>query len=113
MRSQTRDQRQPRQRARQGALIARLLPLVRDIRRVGTASLDLTFVAAGRFDAYFERTLSPWDHAAGAVIAREAGARVTGWEGAQPSRAFILAAHPDLADRLEAVLHELGETPGA
>ncbi len=103
----------PEQRARQGALIARLLPLVRDIRRVGTASLDLTFVAAGRFDAYFERTLSPWDHAAGAVIARAAGARVTGWEGAQPSRAFLLAAHPDLADRLEAVLHELGETPGA
>jgi myo-inositol-1(or 4)-monophosphatase len=101
------------QRARQGALIARLLPLVRDIRRQGTASLDLAYVAAGRVDAYFERTLSPWDHAAGAVIARAAGARVAGWEGAPPSRAFILAANPDLAERLEAALHELGETPGA
>jgi myo-inositol-1(or 4)-monophosphatase len=95
-------------RGRQGDVVARLLPEVRDIRRLGTASLDLCFVASGRFNAYFERTLSPWDHAAGALIAREAGARVSGLNGAAPSRDFILAAEPALAERLEARLHELG-----
>ncbi len=93
----------------QGDVVARLLPRVRDIRRQGTASLDLCFVADGRYDAYFERTLSPWDHAAGALVAREAGARVTGMRGAAPSRDFILAAHPAVAEALEAVLDDLGE----
>lgn len=95
-------------RGRQGAVVAQLLPEVRDIRRLGTASLDLCFVASGRVNAYFERTLSPWDHAAGALIAREAGARVSGLRGAAPSRDFILAAEPSLAERLESRLIELG-----
>lgn len=92
----------------QGGIVAQLLPEVRDIRRQGTASLDLCFVASGRTNAYFERTLSPWDHAAGALIAREAGARVSGLNGAAPSRDFIIAAEPSLADVLEARLVELG-----
>ena len=95
-------------RAFQGDVVARLLPLIRDIRRQGTASLDLCFVAAGRYNAFFERTLSPWDHAAGALIAREAGARVTGMRGAAPSRDLILAAEPSVADALEALLDDLG-----
>jgi myo-inositol-1(or 4)-monophosphatase len=95
-------------RGRQGAVVAGLLPLVRDIRRQGTASLDLCFVAAGRYNAYFERTLSPWDHSAGALIAREAGAVVKGFGDAAPSREFILAAHPEAAAELEAVLVSLG-----
>jgi myo-inositol-1(or 4)-monophosphatase len=95
-------------RAFQGDVVARLLPQVRDIRRQGTASLDLCFVADGRYDAYFERTLSPWDHAAGGLIAREAGARVTGMRGAAPSRDLVLVAEPSLAERLEALLDELG-----
>ena len=95
-------------RGRQGAIVAQLLPEVRDIRRLGTASLDLCFVASGRLNAYFERTLSPWDHAAGALIAREAGARVSGLRGEAPSRDFIIAAEPGVADRLEARLLELG-----
>ena len=95
-------------RGRQGTLVSQLLPQVRDIRRMGTASLDLCFVAAGRFNAYFERTLSPWDHAAGALIAREAGATVKGLGDAAPSRDFILAAHPELAVRLERELVALG-----
>lgn len=93
----------------QGDVVARMLPRVRDIRRQGTASLDLCFVADGRYDAYFERTLSPWDHAAGALIAREAGARVSGMRGAAPSRDFILAAEPSVADALERLLDDLGE----
>ena len=95
-------------RGRQGRLAAELLPRVRDIRRLGTASLDLSFVACGRVNAYFERTLSPWDHAAGALIAREAGAVVKGEGDAAPSREFILAGHPDVAAKLESTLVELG-----
>ena len=95
-------------RAKQGEVAARLLPMVRDIRRFGTASLDLCMVANGRTNAYFERTLSPWDHAAGAIIAREAGAVVKGFGDAAPSRDFILAAEPALAALLEPLLIELG-----
>jgi myo-inositol-1(or 4)-monophosphatase len=91
----------------QGEIVTGLLPKVRDIRRQGTASLDLSYVAAGRLDAYFERTLSPWDHAAGALIAREAGAMVKGLGDAAPSRDFILAAEPGLALELERQLTAL------
>ncbi len=94
-------------RGRQGELVARLLPKVRDIRRAGTASLDLCFVANGRLNAYFERTLNPWDHAAGAIIAREAGASVTGKDGAAPSKDFILAGEPSVAESLGELLRTL------
>lgn len=63
-------------RARQGAELAHVLPLVRDVRRAGAAALDLCWVAAGRLDAYFERGLQPWDLAAGMLVAAEAGAVV-------------------------------------
>jgi myo-inositol-1(or 4)-monophosphatase len=97
----------------QGGIVTRLLPTVRDIRRQGTASLDLSFVACGRLNAYFERTLSPWDHAAGAIIAREAGAVVKGLGDAAPGRDLVLAAHPGLAAVLEAALvpYGLAEPP--
>ena len=92
----------------QGAIVTRLLPKVRDIRRQGTASLDLCFVAAGRLNAFFERTLSPWDHAAGAIIAREAGAVVKGLGDMAPNRDFVLAAEPILAATIEGELTALG-----
>ncbi|MFT4028244.1 MAG: inositol monophosphatase family protein [Protaetiibacter sp.] len=95
-------------RGRQGEVVARLLPRVRDIRRQGTASLDLASVAAGRLNAYFERTLNPWDHAAGALIAQEAGAVVKGLGAARPSREFIVAGHPDVVGPLEELLVALG-----
>ncbi len=95
-------------RAVQGALATKLLPHIRDLRRFGTASLDLCFVAAGRLNAFYERTLSPWDHAAGAIIAREAGATVKGLGDAAPSRDFILAAEPSVAVALESLLAESG-----
>lgn len=60
-------------RARQAEVIARVLPRVRDIRRGGSAALDLAWTAAGRLDAYFERGLQPWDEAAGALVCRAAG----------------------------------------
>ena len=95
-------------RSEQGAVVGALLPRVRDIRRLGTASLDLCFVAAGRTNAYFERNLSPWDHAAGAIVAREAGAAVKGRGDAPAGRDFMLAAHPVVAAALEELLSELG-----
>ena len=88
-------------RVEQAKQLAGLLAKVRDIRRIGAASLDLCSVACGRLDAYFERGLQPWDHAAGALIARESGARVTGFAGAPPSSDFTLAASEDLAEFLE------------
>jgi myo-inositol-1(or 4)-monophosphatase len=69
------------QRRAQGAVVAQLLPEVRDIRRYGCASLDLCAAAAGRVDAYYELDLKPWDHAAGALVAAEAGLVVTGLPG--------------------------------
>lgn len=66
-----------RVRAEQGRVVAELLPRIRDIRRCGSAALDLCMVATGRIDAYYERCLKPWDHAAGALIASEAGAVVS------------------------------------
>ncbi|OUE10336.1 Inositol-1-monophosphatase SuhB [Clavibacter michiganensis] len=88
-------------RMRQGRVVTDLLGEVRDIRRIGAASLDLCDVAAGRTDACFERGLKPWDHAAGALIAAEAGARVTGTGGGPASAELLIAAHPELARALE------------
>jgi len=87
-------------RTRQARFVGELIGEVRDIRRIGAASLDLCGVAAGRLDAYFERGLNPWDHAAGALIAQEAGARVAGLAGGPADRRLLVAAAPDLFDRL-------------
>jgi myo-inositol-1(or 4)-monophosphatase len=101
-------------RSEQAEVLGGLLHRVRDIRRMGAASLDLCAVASGRLDAYFERRLSPWDHAAGALIARESGARVTGMDGAPPSHQFVLAAEPRLAEALERLFRDLeGTIPAA
>jgi myo-inositol-1(or 4)-monophosphatase len=89
-------------------VVAGLISQVRDIRRQGAAALDLCAVACGRLDAYYERGLQPWDHAAGALVAREAGARVTGFGGLPPSRDFLLAADAELAAQLEQTLGRLG-----
>ena len=72
-------------RAAQAQVLARLVPRVRDIRRFGSAALDLAWTAAGRYDAYFERTVKQWDIAAGALICERAGLRV-----------LELPAHEDL-----------------
>jgi myo-inositol-1(or 4)-monophosphatase len=96
-------------RRAQAEVLTDLLPRVRDIRRIGAASLDLCAVAAGRLDAYYEIGLNPWDHAAGALIAREAGATISGLHGdARESVEFILAAVPGLHGELLAALREAG-----
>jgi len=60
-------------RSAQAEVVAELLPRVRDVRRFGSAALDLAWTAAGRYDAYFERTVKPWDIAAGVLVCRCAG----------------------------------------
>jgi myo-inositol-1(or 4)-monophosphatase len=99
---------QAQTRVEQATIVTGLIGLVRDIRRQGTASLDLCSVACGRLNGYYERGLNPWDHAAGALVAAEAGARVSGLHGTRASREFTLAAEPGLAARLEETLLGLG-----
>jgi myo-inositol-1(or 4)-monophosphatase len=88
----------------QGEVVAALLPCVRDIRRGGSAAVDLCSVAAGRMDAFFERGLNYWDYAAGGLIAREAGAVVGGLSGQAESTSMTVAASPDLYRQLETFL---------
>ena len=97
-----------RRRGLQAEAVSMLIPRVRDIRRIGAASLDLCNVAAGRLDAYYEKGLKPWDHAGGALVAAEAGAKVAGLHGAAASRTLTIAAEPGLFAQLEPVLDELG-----
>ena len=91
------------QRAAQAALLATVLPAVRDVRRMGAASLDLCAVAAGRVDCYYEAGLQPWDLAAGGLVAREAGAVVE----VHPS-GTVLAAPPALLGPLRELLERAG-----
>jgi myo-inositol-1(or 4)-monophosphatase len=91
----------------QGEVLAALLPRIRDIRRIGVASVDLCAVAAGRLDGFYERGLNYWDWAAGALIAAEAGAIVGGLHGKPVSPSMAVAAGPGLfgplADALAAL----------
>ena len=96
------------QRQRQGAVVAAVLPRVRDIRRGGAAAVDLTHVASGRVDAYYELDLSPWDYTAGVLIAREAGAAVRLLPAAHGRGPAVVAAHPALIDEFAGLLTEAG-----
>jgi myo-inositol-1(or 4)-monophosphatase len=95
-----------RRRAIQAALVAQMLPVVRDVRRIGSAALDLCMVAAGRLDAFYEHGLQVWDRAAGALIAAEAGARVVvpGPDSPVGGAGLVVAAAPGIADELLAAL---------
>lgn len=96
-------------RTSQAALLARMLPLVRDVRRIGSAALDLCMVAAGRLDAFYEHGLQVWDRAAGALIAAEAGARVVVPGPDDPAgNGLVVAAAPGIADELIAALSRFG-----
>jgi myo-inositol-1(or 4)-monophosphatase len=99
-------------RAHQAAVLPVLLPRVRDVRRFGVASVDLCFAAEGRVDAYFEKGLNVWDHAAGGLVAVEAGLWVTGLRGAPPGPSMVLAASPALHASLHALLVELDADGG-
>lgn len=92
-------------RRRQGLVATELLPQVRDLRRIGAASLDLCAVGAGRLNGYYESGLKAWDMAAGALIAAEAGAVVSGLDG-PPGEAMVLAAAPRLYPDLRRALQQ-------
>jgi myo-inositol-1(or 4)-monophosphatase len=95
-------------RDRQAHVVTKVLPRVADIRRLGAASLDLCFVAAGRLDAYFEVGLNPWDHAAGGLIAGEAGCVTSGLRGRPAGAQLYAVAAPALAPQFFALLEEAG-----
>jgi myo-inositol-1(or 4)-monophosphatase len=90
---------EPARRAQQADVVARLLPLARDIRRAGAAALDLAWTAAGRLDAFYESGLKRWDWAAGHLLVEEAGG-VTGWIEGEPP-VLVAAATQALLDELQ------------
>ena len=103
---------EPQRRGAQAALLAQVLPMVRDVRRIGSAALDLCMVAAGRLDAHYEHGLHEWDWAAGALIAAEAGALVL-LPGDDPGddgegAPLLVAAAPGIAAQLIALLDRHG-----
>ena len=89
------------ERARQADRLLRVLPAVRDVRRFGSAALDLAWVAAGRIDGYFETGLNPWDRAAGELLVREAGGAIQELSGAG-----LVAAGPELIGALRALVDD-------
>jgi myo-inositol-1(or 4)-monophosphatase len=100
----------PRRRRAQAEVLVELLPEIRDVRRMGAASVDLCLVACGRVDAYYEAGLSWWDWAAGMLVAQEAGATV-GSIGDEPVGAggtSVVAAAPGIAAALRARISALG-----
>jgi len=90
-------------RAVQAAALVRLLPRVRDVRRLGSCALDLCHVAEGMADGYVEEAVNIWDHAAGALIAREAGARTVLLPGAGGLEALVAAPAAGFDELLAAV----------
>ncbi len=97
-------------RRQQAVILGRVLPQVRDIRRMGSAALDLCAVAEGRVDAYYEHGTHPWDWAAGALVAAEAGAVVhhPGVRSKGGDGGIVVAAAPGIADALNRLLSTAG-----
>lgn len=94
----------PQRRAAQGVFVAGLLPRVRDIRRFGSAALDLCAVACGHVDGYFEEGINHWDHAAGGLIVTEAGGLMTPFTPTGAERGWLAAGptlHAAITDYLE------------
>jgi myo-inositol-1(or 4)-monophosphatase len=99
-------------RAAQAAVLTHVLPRIRDIRRAGSAALDLCWVACGRLDAYYEYGLQPWDLAAGDLIVREAGGETSDLGGGTAhTDATVVAATPLVAPPLRALLRDAGASP--
>lgn len=99
-------------RAYQAEVLGRLIPVVRDIRRFGAASIDLCLAAEGLVDGYYEKGLNAWDRAAGGLVATEAGLLVTGLAGTGPGPDMVLAAPPGIYQDLHDLLVELDAAGG-
>jgi myo-inositol-1(or 4)-monophosphatase len=100
----------PDERERWGRVVAAMLPRVADVRRAGSAALDLAWTAAGRVDAYAEVPVARWDRAAGTLIAQEAGCLTTPIPAIGASGSGIVAAPTALHHHLLKVLQECGLT---
>jgi myo-inositol-1(or 4)-monophosphatase len=89
-------------------LFGAFLGRARAVRRLGSAALDLCYVAAGRFEGFWEQHLYPWDVAAGALVVEEAGGRVTGMDGTpfDPAAAHLVASNGSVHDEMLAVIRE-------
>lgn len=98
-------------RAEQARILAGVLPLVRDIRRFGSAQLDLAWVAAGRYDGYFESVDKPWDWKAGALLVQEAGGQVSELAQARPGDPHVVASAPLIHDPLVALMRRAVQSP--
>ncbi len=85
----------------------RLLPMCAGVRRWGTASLDLAYVAAGRYDGYWERELNAWDVGAGLIIVKEAGGLVDGLrKGTDPLDGDLIVANEPIFDSFAKVIRD-------
>jgi myo-inositol-1(or 4)-monophosphatase len=91
-------------RAAQAAVVSRVLPVVRDIRRMGGAALDMAWVAAGRFDAYYERGVHVWDIAAGTLLCECAGMVVRPLDALADVPSGLVVAPPGSIDELQALV---------
>jgi myo-inositol-1(or 4)-monophosphatase len=98
-------------RAEQARILKGVLPQVRDIRRLGSAQLDLAWLARGRWDGYWESVDKPWDWKAGALIVQEARGRVTQLTPARPGQPHIVASAPLIHDALVTLLHRAVQSP--
>ncbi|UNK70164.1 inositol monophosphatase family protein [Microbacterium sp. H1-D42] len=85
------------------AMVRRVMPIARDLRRMGSAAIDLAYVAAGRLDGFFERGLNPWDFAAGAILVQEAGGAVSRLE-LDAQRPMVVAGGPSVHGRLREII---------
>ena len=94
-------------RTKQAEAMARMLPQVRDIRRTGSAALNICDVAAGRLDVYVEQGLMPWDRAAAGLVATEAGLVLSGLDG-EPDERLVMAAHPAISEEYFALVRACG-----
>ena len=99
-------------RTSQAKVLNEILPKVRDIRRLGSCAVDLCLVAEGFLDGYYERGVNPWDHAAGGLIAREAGATVSGLRGNLESSEMMVATTPGIFAELVAILEAINADHG-
>ncbi|HVZ22308.1 MAG TPA: inositol monophosphatase family protein [Vicinamibacterales bacterium] len=89
-------------------LFGAFLGTARAVRRLGSAALDLCYVAAGRFDAFWEQHLKPWDVAAGALVVTEAGGRISGMDGSafDPVAAHLIASNGRIHDEMLGVIRD-------
>ena len=89
-------------------MLLEVIPHIRDIRRGGSAAVDLTGLATGRYNAFYERGLHAWDWSAPGLVATEAGLRLGGPGGGPPSEDLVIAARPGLFEELAELLAPLG-----